>query len=556
MTTAGPGVGAAAVRAFPAGEVAIGAAGVASGHPLAAEAGMEALAAGGSAVDAALAAAFTQWVVNAPQCGPGGELLALVADADGAAVTAYGGWSRVPAAIDPAAPLTDRGPKSSAVPGALRGAEAVWRACGRLGWPDLFAAGLAAAEGHETTPRMGEVYTLVAAKGFDEALVRMLGSPEPPRPGQTIRLAALAESLAELAAGGADALYYGELGDRVGAAAVADGAWLRREDLHAAEAVVATAVHCRLDDIEVWASPPPSYAPITPALAAAVSPQADPAGRDFAAAQAPLIEQRLTALCVQGSAGTTVTTAVDGDGLSVTVVHSLAGVQFGSGWVAGDTGIALSNRVGASRSNRPDLPAVHPRRGEILPHTLSAAHVRRRGPGRSRWMTLATSGGDRQVQWLAQAVQRFRRDEPAAAIVSGPRWFVCPEGDRFGVPHGIGKPWYAFAEPGVEWRDDARVAGYQVKQPDNVGGGLQAAVGLADGGVELGSDPRAGGAARATGGKTGAGSSPRPADPGAGWSQKSAGLEAAGSSERPTGPEAAGSSGGPVDGEAGSCTSS
>ena len=165
--------------------------------------------------------------------------------------------------------------------------------------------------------------------------------------------------------------------------------------------------------------------------------------------------------------------------------------------MAGDTGIALSNRVGASRSNRPDLPAAHPRRGEILPHTLSAAQVRRTGPGRARWMTLATSGGDRQVQWLAQAVQRFRRDEPAVEIVSGPRWFLCPEGDRFGVPHGIGKPWYAFAEPGVEWRDDARIAGYEVKRPANVGGGLQVAIGLDGGGVELGSDPRAAGAARA-----------------------------------------------------------
>lgn len=458
---------------------------------------MEALAAGGSAVDAALAAAFTQWVVNAPQCGPGGELLALVAEADGETVTAYGGWSRVPAAIDPAAPLSDRGPRSAAVPGALRGAEAVWNAHGRLDWPDLFAGGRAAAEGHETTPRMSEVYALVKAKGFDEALMRMFGAPEPPQAGQTIRMADLAESLAEIAASGADTLYCGELGDRVSAAAVADGAWLRREDLHAAEAVVAPAVHCRLDDIEVWAAPPPSYTPITPALLEAVGPADDPAGRAFAAAQAPLIEERLTALCVQGAAGTTVTTAVDGDGLSVTVVHSLAGVQFGSGWVAGDTGIALSNRVGASRSNRPDLPAAHPRRGEILPHTLSAAHVRRTGPGRARWMTLATSGGDRQVQWLAQAVQRFRRDEPAVEIVSGPRWFLCPEGDRFGVPHGIGKPWYAFAEPGVEWRDEARIAGYEVKRPANVGGGLQVAIGLEGGGVELGSDPRAAGGARA-----------------------------------------------------------
>ena len=532
------------MRAFPAGEVAAGSAGVASGHRLAAEAGMEALAAGGSAVDAALAAAFTQWVVNAPQCGPGGELLALVADGAGGAVTAYGGWSRVPAAIDPAAPITDRGPRSAAVPGALRGAEAMWTAHGRLGWPDLFAAGLAAAaDGHETTPRMSEVYALVAVKGFDEALEKMLGVTEPPRPGQTIRLAALAESLAEIAAVGAGALYCGTLGDRVAAAASADGAWLRREDLHAVEAVVKPAARHQLDDIEVWASPPPSYAPITSALLEAVDPRDDPAGRAFAAVQAPLIEECLTALCVQGAAGTTVTAAVDGAGLSAVVVHSLAGVQFGSGWVAGDTGIALSNRVGASRSNRPDLPGAHPRRGEILPHTLSAAHVYRTGPGRARWMTLATSGGDRQVQWLAQAVQRFRRDEPTVEIMSGPRWFVCPEGDRFGVPHGIGLPWYAYAEPGVEWRDDARIAGYEIKRPDNVGGGLQVVVGLDDGGVELGSDPRAAGAARAVGRAGSVGSRP--------------GAEASSDESAGFGGVAmADSSGKPAGGEAGSCTSS
>jgi len=29
---------------------------------------------------------------------------------------------------------------------------------------------------------------------------------------------------------------------------------------------------------------------------------------------------------------------------------------------------------------------------------------------------------------------------------------VCPTGDRFGVPAGIGEPWYAFAEPGIAWR--------------------------------------------------------------------------------------------------------
>ena len=175
-------------------------------------------------------------------------------------------------------------------------------------------------------------------------------------------------------------------------------------------------------------------------------------------------------------------------------------MQFGTGWVAGDTGVAFSNRVGTALSERPDLPGCNPRPGAVLPHTLSAAHVRRRNaPG---WMTVATPGGDRQVQWLAQAIQRFRLGHGPAEIAAGPRWFVCPTGDRFGVPAGIGEPWYAFAEPGVEWYDDERLAGYEVRTVDDVGGGLQLAVATdaeqrQAGIVEVASDPRSGGAAAA-----------------------------------------------------------
>ena len=107
-------------------------------------------------------------------------------------------------------------------------------------------------------------------------------------------------------------------------------------------------------------------------------------------------------------------------------------------------------------------------------------------------MTAATPGGDRQVQWLAQAVQRFRHGRPASDIAAGARWFVCPEGDRFGVPAGIGSPWYAFAEPGIEWSHDARCAGYEVRPVESVGGGLQLVV--HDGrSNEFASDPRGGG---------------------------------------------------------------
>jgi gamma-glutamyltranspeptidase len=112
-------------------------------------------------------------------------------------------------------------------------------------------------------------------------------------------------------------------------------------------------------------------------------------------------------------------------------------------------------------------------------------------------MVLASPGGDRQVQWLAQCAQRFRQGCELTEVVTGPRWFVCPEGDRFGVPQGIGAEWFLFAEPGIEWRDEQQLAGLTVRQVATVGGGVQAVTRVGGGGWSSGSDPRAGGAALA-----------------------------------------------------------
>jgi gamma-glutamyltranspeptidase len=101
------------------------------------------------------------------------------------------------------------------------------------------------------------------------------------------------------------------------------------------------------------------------------------------------------------------------------------------------------------------------------------------------------------VQWLAQSGQRFRQGEPLEQIVAGPRWFVCPEGDRFGVPGGIGQEWFMFAGQDIEWAADPAVAGYAVRRTDSVGGGLQA-VERNSTGWRVGSDPRAGGGAGTT----------------------------------------------------------
>lgn len=464
--------------------------GVASGHPLAAAAGVRALADGGTAIDAALAAAFTQWVVSAPLCGAGGDLVALVVD--GGTVTVYAGWARVPLGLDPSVEIVASGPRAAVVPAALRGAEALWKAGGRLPWARLFEDGLVAAIGHEVTPFMAKVYAECERKGHGHTPGRVNDQPGVPAVGATISTSRLAATLSRIAAGGADAFYSGPIREAIVEAAAADGAWLAAVDLDGVEAFVGPAKRADLGDSELFYPAWPSQALITAELLATVEPQLDPAGFEFADRLAAMIEELLIRRCMSGYAGTAVSVAADGEGRSVALVHSLAGTQYGTGWVAGETGVALGNRVGTALSTRPDLPAANPVPGAVVPHTLSCAHVRRGG----EQLTIATPGGDRQVQWLSQAVQRFRRDGSADEIASGPRWFVCPDDQRFGVPAGIGKPWYIYGEPGIEWVGRDRVGGYDVRTMENVGGGVQLVMSDADDWV-LASDRHTGGAAQA-----------------------------------------------------------
>jgi gamma-glutamyltranspeptidase/glutathione hydrolase len=310
-----------------------------------------------------------------------------------------------------------------------------------------------------------------------------------PSGGDIVSCSRFGKTLLTLADGGADEFYRGHLAGQIVAAASSAGAYLSACDLAEMTADVRAAIVHELDDVTVVVTPAPSQAGIVPELMAAVAPDFSPQSARFAETTAPLVERKLTDRCIVGVPGTAASVATDGVGMAA-VVHSLAGVQFGTGWVAGDTGIALGNRVGTSLTTRPGLPAAAPRPGAALPHTLSAAMFR--SPART--VLAATPGGDRQVQWLAQAGQRFRRGESVQDMAAGPRWFLCPEGDRFGVPAGIGGEWFLFAEPEMEWSRLAELAGYTVRRTASVGGGMQA-VEHSAAGWTLASDPRSGGAA-------------------------------------------------------------
>jgi gamma-glutamyltranspeptidase/glutathione hydrolase len=125
---------------------------VAAGNPLAVEAALAALAAGGSAVDAALSADAVMGLVEPMATSIGGDLLAMIVEADGTART-YNGTGRAPAALTadrvrdlPKQRIPDRHALSVTVPGAVRGWHDLHRRYGRLEWAAILAPAIALAE--------------------------------------------------------------------------------------------------------------------------------------------------------------------------------------------------------------------------------------------------------------------------------------------------------------------------------------------------------------------------------------------------------------------------
>ena len=150
---------------------------IATANPLAARAGLEILRAGGSAVDAAIAAQMVLNLVEPQSSGIGGGGFMLHYDAETRRVTAYDGRETAPAAVTPGlfldaggAPLgfwdAVIGGRSVGVPGLLSMLALAQRDHGRLPWPRLFTRAIDLAEaGFAVSPRLHEL--IAGAKGLD-----------------------------------------------------------------------------------------------------------------------------------------------------------------------------------------------------------------------------------------------------------------------------------------------------------------------------------------------------------------------------------------------------
>lgn len=208
---------------------------VSTSHPAATEAGVGALSQGGSAVDAYLAAAAVQVVVEPTMTSLAGTMLMSVLDPATGRSALVSDMGALPEAED--ARLDDDGRWSGRTvmrPGWVRAAHRAWERWGRLPWSDLFAPAITAA-------RDGfEVDALLWAWIFESRMVAGRGPlgraqwyPEGqlPAPGDTLRLPQLARTLQHLSEEGPGYIYEGDFARRYVEAARAAGGRLTLDDM-------------------------------------------------------------------------------------------------------------------------------------------------------------------------------------------------------------------------------------------------------------------------------------------------------------------------------------
>ncbi|MEX8492388.1 gamma-glutamyltransferase family protein [Sphaerotilus sp.] len=200
---------------------------VAAANPLATEAGRQILAAGGSAIDAAIAVQMVLALVEPQSSGLGGG--ALLMHWDGHAVQAYDGRETAPAEADErlflgadGQPLAFHdavvGGRAVGTPGTVRMLEMAHARHGRLPWPALFEPAIRLAQdGFPISPRL---HTLLKAEVHlkkDPTAAAYFYQPDgTPWPvGHALRNPELAEVLRRLAREGSRALHEGEIAEAI-----------------------------------------------------------------------------------------------------------------------------------------------------------------------------------------------------------------------------------------------------------------------------------------------------------------------------------------------------
>jgi gamma-glutamyltranspeptidase/glutathione hydrolase len=460
---------------------------VATSQPLAAQAGLAVLQAGGNAVDAAIATVATLCVTEPCSTGIGGDAFALMwlagegrlvgLNASGPAPQAMtGDWMRAQGYDT----FPARGGLAVTVPGSLRGWEEALARYGTMPLGRLLEQPIAyARDGFPVSQRIAQAWQRSAdllGEQPDSARVWLPGG-RAPRAGEMFRNPEVAATLSLIAEQGYDAFYTGAVADQIVMAVQVGGGLMTHEDLAAYRAEWVEPISVGWDNGFAFHEIPPNGQGLTALLALNITREALHAGLAygsadyyhllieatklaFADAETYIADPRLAPVPMEGllsiayaqeraglidmgraslpRAGdpprgdTVYLTVADKDGNMVSWIQSLY-MGFGSGLNAGRTGVQLQNR-GANFSLVPGhANEVAP--GKRPYQTIIPGFITRDG---QPWSSFGVMGGFMQPQGHLQVGLNLVREamDPQTAL-DAPR-FNWLEGRRVALEAAAG----------------------------------------------------------------------------------------------------------------------
>lgn len=242
---------------------------VSTAHPLATEAGLKILQAGGNAFDAAVAIASTLNVVEPMMSGMGGYGTILVYDAKSNKVRYLDSSGKIPMNVNsdvyrspsPNYMENRRGSKAVSTPGNVNAWEAMSQEYGVLEWKELYTHAIKIAdEGLLVSKRMER--TLQGAyESFPDYAKQFYGyNGRPLKEGELLVQKDLANSLRLVAEEGSRVFYKGELARMIHNEMSARGSFLCYDDLKADKAEWWEPIKINFGNFQVYTSSPPSTA--------------------------------------------------------------------------------------------------------------------------------------------------------------------------------------------------------------------------------------------------------------------------------------------------------
>ncbi len=238
----------------------------ATSHPLATQIAIDVLKKGGSAIDAAIAANAALGLMEPTGSGIGGDLFAIVWNAEDKKLYGLNASGRSPKTLtlkyfkdNGYKSIPPTGPLPVSVPGAVDGWFELHKKFGKLPMKEILQPTIAYAENGFPVTDLVAYYmekssrTLAKYEGFKETY---MPSGHTPRSGEIFKNPTLAKTLKKIAAEGRDAFYKGDIARSIDAYMKKQNGFLSYEDLATHQSEWIDPVSTNYRGYDVWELPP------------------------------------------------------------------------------------------------------------------------------------------------------------------------------------------------------------------------------------------------------------------------------------------------------------